>query len=111
MSQSSENLKVIFYELNSAGDQGVIVADGYFSFVPTFKAGDVINITMARKEAIDPVVHNPIGHKTHQIVATDWVVMVDELSKEALTTLIVSVSRIEPVNTQMGFTSSKATQL
>ena len=111
MSQSSENLKVIFYEPNSAGEQGVIVADAYFSFVPTFKAGDAINITVARKEAHDPVVHNPIGHKTHQVVATDWVVMIDELSKEALATLIVSVSTIGPINTQTGFTSSKATQL
>lgn len=111
MSQSSENLKVIFYEPNSVSEQGVIVADGYFSFVPTFKAGDAINITMTRKEALDPVVHNPIGHKTHQVIATDWVVMIDELSKEALATLIVSVSTIGPINTPTGFTSSKATQL
>jgi hypothetical protein len=97
MSQSSENLKVIFYEPTPAGEQGVIVADGYFSFVPTFKTGDAINITIARKEAVDPVVHNPIGHKTHQVLATDWVVMIDEVSKEAVATLIVSVAAISKV--------------
>ncbi|MBC3786349.1 hypothetical protein [Spirosoma utsteinense] len=109
MSQSSENLKVIFYEPSATGDQGVIVADGYFSFVPTFKTGDAINITVARKEATDPVVHNPIGHKTHHVTATDWVVMIDETSKEAVATLIVSVSTIGKSDTQAVYPSLVAT--
>ena len=109
MSQSSENLKVIFYEPTSAGEQGVIVADGYFSFVPTFKTGDAINITMARRDATDPVVHNPIGHKTHQILATDWVVMIDDVSKEAVATLIVSVSAIGQVTPSTSYPGIVAT--
>lgn len=103
MNKDPENLKVIFFEPGADSKQGVIVSSGYFSFVPTFKQGDSINITLARAEAKDAVVHDPIGHKTHQITATDWVVMVDETSREALATLIVSVAKLvdiaQPVDT------------
>ena len=109
MSDSSENLKVIFYEPAATGQQGVIVADGYFSFVPTFKAGDAINIAVSRKEAADPVVHNPIGHKTHQVLATDWVVMIEGEAKQALATLIVSVSPIGATTTPTDYPSLVST--
>ena len=95
MSQESENLKVIFYQLTPEGERGAVVADGYFSFVPTFKTGDTINISTSNPNATDPVVHDPIGNKTHHISATDWVVMVDEATRKAVATLIVSVSPIE----------------
>ncbi len=94
MSKESENLKVIFFEPATGSKEGVIVADGYFSFVPTFKDGDAINITLSRREATNAVVHNPIGHKTHHVLSTDWVVMIDEVTKEAVATLIVSVAPI-----------------
>lgn len=97
MSSQSENLKVIFYEPAFEGRAGHVVADGYFSFVPTFKEGDAINITLSRKEAVNTPVHDPIGHKTHHITKTDWVVMIDESSKEALATLVVSVEKIDLV--------------
>ncbi|QIP14194.1 hypothetical protein G8759_17015 [Spirosoma aureum] len=95
MSKDSEKLKVIFYEAASEGKQSGIIADGYFGFVPTFKEGDAINITIAQRKSGQAAVRNPIGHKTHRVLATDWVVMIDELSKEALATLIVSVSKID----------------
>lgn len=98
MSSQSENLKVIFYEPASEGKTGRVVADGYFSFVPTFKEGDAINIMLSRKEAVNRPVHDPIGHKTHRITQTDWVMMIDEQSKEALATLVVSVEKIDLVN-------------
>ena len=91
MSSNSENLKVIFFEPASENKAGRVMADGYFSFVPTFKEGDEINIALSRKETVNATVHDPIGHKTHQIVKTDWVLMIDEQSKEALATLVVSV--------------------
>ncbi len=94
MSKDPENLKVIFYEPAAESKEGVIVASGYFSFVPSFKQGELINITPSHREATDQVVHNPIGHKTHEVTATDWVIMVDEPSNEALATLIVSVAKI-----------------
>jgi hypothetical protein len=89
MSSQSENLKVI-------------VADAYFSFVPTFKEGDELNITLSRREATDEVVHDPIGHKTHRIVKMDWVMMIDEPSRNALATLVVSV---EPISQQTNVSS------
>jgi hypothetical protein len=95
MSSQAENLKVIFYDPASENKAGSIVADAYFSFVPTFKEGDEINITLARKETTNATVHDPIGHKTHRIIKTDWVMMIDERSKNALATLVVSVSKIE----------------
>lgn len=98
MSNQSENLKVIFYESASETKAGNVVADGYFSFVPTFKEGDTINMTLARRQATNATVHNPIGHKTHRIVKTDWVLMVDERSKNALATLVVSVEKIDLVD-------------
>lgn len=94
MSSNSENLKVIFFEPASETKAGRIIADGYFSFVPTFKEGDEINIALSRKETANETVHDPIGHKTHQIIKTDWVLMIDEQTKEALATLVVSVSLI-----------------
>ncbi|MCK8494578.1 MULTISPECIES: hypothetical protein [Spirosoma] len=109
MSQESENLKVIFYQPAAEGERGTIVADGYFSFVPTFKAGDAINITLSKPNAADPVVHDPIGHKTHHVQATDWVIMIDENSKQAVATLIVSVSSIEPTATSTDYPSIVAT--
>lgn len=109
MSQESENLKVIFFQPTPEGEQGKIVADGYFSFVPTFKAGDSINITTSNTNATDQVVHDPIGHKTHHIVATDWVVMVDETSKQAVATLIVSVTPIEQTSLSTEYPSIVAT--
>lgn len=102
MSSQSENLKVIFYNPATDNKAGSIVADAYFSFVPTFKEGDEINITLARREATDAVVHDPIGHKTHRIVKTDWVMMIDGPSKNALATLVVSV---EPIS-QSTYTTS-----
>ena len=95
MSSQSENLKVIFFEPASDNKAGTVVADGYFSFVPTCKEGDMINITLARREATNATVHNPIGHKTHRILKTDWVLMIDERTKKALATLVVSVSKID----------------
>ncbi|WP_338875712.1 hypothetical protein WBJ53_08805 [Spirosoma sp. SC4-14] len=97
MSQEAENLKVIFYQPSAEGKQGVIVADGYFSFVPTCKAGDAINITISSKQAADPIVHDPIGHKTHRILATDWVIMTEDNTKQAVATLIISVSPIDQI--------------
>ncbi len=94
MSSQSENLKVIFFDPETDSKAGSIVADAYFSFVPTFKEGDEINMTLSRKETANATVHDPIGHKTHRIIKTDWVVMVDESSKNALATLVVSVSKI-----------------
>jgi len=94
MSSNSENLKVIFFEPASESKAGRIIADGYFSFVPTFKEGDEINIALSRKETVNETVHDPIGHKTHKIIKTDWVLMIDESTKEALATLVVSVSLI-----------------
>jgi len=94
MSNNSENLKVIFFEPASENKTGRIIADGYFSFVPTFKEGEEINIALSRKETANETVHDPIGHKTHQVVKTDWVLMIEEESKEALATLVVSVSPI-----------------
>ncbi|WP_461132763.1 hypothetical protein [Spirosoma lituiforme] len=94
MSNNSENLKVIFFEPASGNKTGRIIADGYFSFVPTFKEGEEINIALSRKETANETVHDPIGHKTHQVVKTDWVLMIEEESKEALATLVVSVSPI-----------------
>ena len=94
MSRDSEKLKVIFFEPASEGKGGVIVADSYFSFSPTFQPGDAINLTLSRRRETNAVVHNPIGHKTHQVLSTDWVVMIDEVTKEALATLIVSVAKM-----------------
>ncbi|MFD2572396.1 hypothetical protein ACFSUS_17280 [Spirosoma soli] len=94
---SREKLKVIFYEPATEGKKSVVVADSYFSFAPTFKEGDAINITLSRRKDSNAVVQNPIGHKTHRILSTDWVVMIDDVSKEALATLIVSVVKIESV--------------
>ena len=95
MSRDSEKLKVIFYEPTSEAKAGLIVADSYFSFAPTFKEGDAINLTVSKRKATNAVVHNPIGHKTHRVLSTDWVVMIDEVTKEALATLIVSIVKIE----------------
>lgn len=91
MSSNSENLKVIFYEPASENKAGRVIADGYYSFVPTFKEGEEINIALSSRETANETVHDPIGHKTHQIVKTDWVLMIDEQSKEALATLVVSI--------------------
>ena len=96
MSRDSEKLKVIFYQPASEAKPGLIVADSYFSFSPPFKEGDAINLTLSKRKATNAVVHNPIGHKTHRVLSTDWVVMIDEVSKEALATLIVSVATIAP---------------
>lgn len=98
MANQSENLKVIFFESATESKAGKVVADGYFSFVPTFKEGDTINMTLARREATNATVHDPIGHKTHRIDKTDWVLMVDERSKNALATLVVSISKIDLVD-------------
>ncbi len=98
MSSKSENLKVIFFEPATDNKAGKVVADGYFGFVPTFKEGDMINMTVARRETTDATVHDPIGHKTHRILKTDWVLMIDERSKEALATLVVSVETIDLVD-------------
>lgn len=105
MSSQSENLKVIFYEPAAEGKAGSIVADGYFSFVPTFKEGDSINITISRRKATNQPVHDPIGHKTHRVIKTDWVIMIDEVSKEALATLVVSVDKITSVDTSVDYPS------
>ncbi|MDB5242143.1 MAG: hypothetical protein JWP57_2768 [Spirosoma sp.] len=96
MSNESEKLKVIFFEPASDGNGGLIVADSYFSFSPTFQSGDAINLTLSKRNATNAVVHDPIGHKTHQVLSTDWVVMIDEVTKEALATLIVSVAKVVP---------------
>lgn len=96
MSSDSEKLKVIFFEPASDGSGGLIVADSYFSFSPTFQPGDAINLTLSKRNATDAVVHDPIGHKTHQVLSTDWVVMIDEVTKEALATLIVSIAKVGP---------------
>ena len=109
MSSKSENLKVIFYEPAAENKAASIVADGYFSFVPTFAEGDEINITLSRKAATNTTVHDPIGHKTHRIIKTDWVIMIDERDKEALATLVVSVSKITYVETSEEFPSLVAT--
>lgn len=89
------DLKVIFFEPTSAGKEGVIIADGYFSFVPSFKEGDSINITRSAKGTKNTAASNPISHKTHRVLATDWVVTVNDSNKEAVATLIVSVAKIE----------------
>ncbi|UFH52009.1 hypothetical protein [Spirosoma sp. KNUC1025] len=99
MSSQSEKLKVIFYEPAAENKEASIVADGYFSFVPTFREGDSINISIANRKAANTPVHNPIGHKTHRVTKTDWVIMIDGTSKEALATLVVSVDRIEASET------------
>ena len=109
MSSQSENLKVIFFEPASGNTAGRVVADGYFSFVPTFKEGDAINITMARRETTNATVPDPIGHKTHRIVKTDWVLMIDDRSKNALATLVVSLSRIDQVDSVAEFPTVIAT--
>lgn len=109
MSSQSENLKVIFFEPASAQQAGRILADGYFSFVPTFKEGDLINITLSRKETANATVHDPIGHKTHKVSKTDWVMMIDEESKNALATLVVSVSEIEPSDSVVEYPTVVAT--
>ncbi len=105
MSSQSENLKVIFYDPSVNDKVASIVADGYFSFVPTFKEGDDIHITLSRREAEDTVVHDPIGHKTHRVIKTDWVLIIDQTSKEALATLVVSVSKIDPLTTTTDYPS------
>ena len=109
MSSQSENLKVIFYEPAADNKAASIVADGYFSFVPTFKEGDSINITLSRKSTVDTPVHDPIGHKTHRVIKTDWVIMIDESSKEALATLVVSVDKIDPIDTLTDYPALVAT--
>ncbi|GAB2542690.1 hypothetical protein [Spirosoma aerophilum] len=112
MSNQSENLKVIFYNPASETKAGSIVADAYFSFVPTFKEGEELNITLARREATDEVVHDPIGHKTHRVVKTDWVLMIDEPSKNALATLVVSVEPIsQHTQTTTVYSNSVANQM
>ena len=98
MSSQSEKLKVIFFEPASDNKPGRVVADGYFSFVPTFKEGESINMTLTRKEASTTPIHDPIGHKTHRIMKTDWVLMIDPRTKEALATLVVSVEKIDMIN-------------
>lgn len=103
MSNQSENLKVIFFEPASDQQAGHVLADGYFSFVPTFREGEEINITVARKEATNEVVHDPIGHKTHQVIQTDWVMMIEEGTKNALATLVVSVSPISQTKSTVDF--------
>ncbi len=109
MSSQSENLKVIFFEPSSETKGGNVIADGYFSFVPTFSEGESINITLARREMTNATVHNPIGHKTHRVVKTDWVLMIDERSKKALATLVVSVSRIDQIEPVADFPDIVAT--
>lgn len=99
MSSQAENLKVIFFNPAAENKAGTIVADAYFSFVPTFKEGDELNMTLTPKEAADATIHDPIGHKTHRVLKTDWVVMIDEESKNALATLVVSVEAISAVTT------------
>ena len=111
MSRDSEKLKVIFYEPASEGKPSLIVADSYFSFSPTFQPGDAINVTLSKRKTTNAVVHNPIGHKTHRVIATDWVVMIDELTKEALATLIVSVAKIETENTSVEVPTIEASYL
>ena len=98
MSSQSEKLKVIFFEPASDNTPGRVVADGYFSFVPTFKEGESINMTLTRKEAATTPIHDPIGHKTHRIIKTDWVLMIDPRTKEALATLVVSVEKIDIID-------------
>ncbi|MBD2756597.1 hypothetical protein [Spirosoma validum] len=105
MSSKSENLKVIFYQPAAENKAATIVADGYFSFVPTFKEGDSINITLSRKGASNTPVHDPIGHKTHRVIKTDWVIMIDGPSKEALATLVVSVDEIITTETPVDYPS------
>jgi len=109
MSSKSEKLKVIFFEPEAENKAATIVADGYFSFVPTFAEGDAINITFSGKTSTNATVHDPIGHKTHRVIKTDWVIMIDERDKEALATLVVSVSKIAPVDTPVDFPSLVAT--
>ncbi|WP_420148291.1 hypothetical protein [Spirosoma sp.] len=109
MSAQSENLKVIFYEPAADTRAASIVADGYFSFVPTFKEGDTINIAFTQKKAVNTPVHDPIGHKTHRVIKTDWVIMIDESTKEALATLVVSVDKIESTGAQTDYPSLVAT--
>ncbi|MFD2936569.1 hypothetical protein [Spirosoma flavum] len=109
MSSQSENLKVIFFEPATEHKAGSVIADGYFSFVPTFKEGDTINITLAQKETANATVHDPIGHKTHHILKTDWVLMIDEPTKNALATLVVSVAKINQVDTVVDFPDIVAT--
>jgi predicted RNA-binding protein with TRAM domain len=99
------DLKVIFYEPGSEHKDGAIIADGYFSFVPTFKEGDTINITRSKKSEKNNAVNNPISHKTHRVLSTDWVVMVNDVTKDALATLIVSVSKLEPATIPSDFPS------
>ena len=108
MSSQSEKLKVIFFEPASENKPGRVVADGYFSFVPTFKDGDSINMTLTRKEASDTQVHDPIGHKTHRIVKTDWVMMIDSKSKEALATMVVTIEKIDMVEKMASFPEAVA---
>lgn len=109
MSSKSENLKIIFFEPASENKAGSIIADGYFSFVPTFQEGDSINITLSRRESTNKPVNDPIGHKTHRVVKMDWVMMIDERSKEALATLVVSVAKIVPTTTVAEFPTVVAT--
>lgn len=94
MSKDSD-LKVIFYEPAPAGNEGIVIADGYFSFVPTFGDGDLINITRSTKGNKNTAVSNPISHKTHRVLATDWVMTVNDVTKDAVATLIVSVATID----------------
>ncbi|GAB3508414.1 hypothetical protein GCM10027341_44190 [Spirosoma knui] len=91
------DLKVIFYEPGSTDKEGSVLADGYFSFVPSFKEGDAINVTRSRKGEKNNTVGNPIQHKTHRVLSTDWVLTVNDVTKEALATLIVSVTKLEPI--------------
>lgn len=105
MSSKSEKLKVIFYQPAAEDKAANIVADGYFSFVPTFKEGDSINITLSRKGESNAPVHNPISHKTHRVIKTDWVIMIDDPSKEALATLVVSVEKITSTETPVDYPS------
>ena len=97
LGSQSENLKVIFFESASEGKASRVIGDGYFSFVPTFKEGETINMSVAGKESTNTAAQNPIGHKTHRVMKTDWIVTVDERSKKALATLVVSVEKIETV--------------
>ena len=97
LGSQSENLKVIFFESASDGKAGRVIADGYFSFVPTFREGETINMSVARKESANAAAQSPIGHKTHRVMKTDWIFTVDERSKKALATLVVSVQKIETV--------------
>ncbi|GAB4016009.1 hypothetical protein [Spirosoma koreense] len=109
MSSQSENLKVIFYEPDAANRAASIVADGYFSFVPTFKEGDSINIALTRRDDTKAPVQDPIGHKTHRVLKTDWVIMIDAGSKEALATLVVSVEKIGAMDTSVDYPSLVST--